>query len=69
MTLDGTLDLRGFFSVAPRPRAGFTEIVGSVRIDSPASVDPLKRLKDAVDAHCPVLDLLRNATPLRIALA
>ena len=68
VTLEGKLDLRGFFSVAPHPRPGFTEIVGSVRIDSPASADQLKHLKEVVDAHCPVLDLLRNATPVRIAL-
>ena len=68
VTIEGKLDLRGFFSVAPHPRPGFTEIVGSVRIDSPASADQLKHLKEVVDAHCPVLDLLRNSTPVRIAL-
>ncbi len=68
VTLEGKLDLRGFFSVAPHPRPGFTEIVGSVRIDSPASEERLKHLKDVVDAHCPVLDLLRNSTPVRISL-
>ncbi|MBL8381259.1 MAG: OsmC family protein [Burkholderiales bacterium] len=67
--LEGKLDLRGFFAVPPHPRPGFTEIVGSVHIDSPASADQIRLLKEAVDAHCPVLDLLRNATPVTIALA
>lgn len=69
VTLEGKLDLRGFFSVHPHPRPGFTEIVGSVRFDSPASEEKLKHLKEVVDAHCPVLDLLRNSTPVRISLA
>ncbi len=69
VTLEGKLDVRGFFSVHPHPRPGFTEIVGSVRFDSQASEEQLKRLKDVVDAHCPVLDLLRNGTPVRISLA
>jgi len=40
-----------------------------VRFDSPASAEDLEQLKSVVDAHCPVLDLFNNATPVQIAIA
>jgi uncharacterized OsmC-like protein len=67
--LEGDLDLRGFFGVDDTVRPGFKEIRGSVRFDSPAPLEDLQRLKDIVDAHCPVLDLFRNATPVRLDVA
>ncbi len=50
-------------------RPGFLWIEGKVAFDSPASAEQLAQLKEAVDAHCPVLDLLRNPTPVRLSLA
>lgn len=67
--LEGELDLRGFFGAASDVRPGFQRITGSVSFDSTASDDELARLKRVVDAHCPVLDLFRNATPVQIAIA
>jgi uncharacterized OsmC-like protein len=67
--LEGELDLRGFFGAASGVRPGFSRITGSVRFDSTASETELERLKQVVDAHCPVLDLFRNATPVQIAIA
>lgn len=67
--LEGDLDLRGFFRVDEGVRPGFKQIRGSVQFDSTASPDELKRLKDVVDAHCPVLDLFTNATPVHIEAA
>jgi uncharacterized OsmC-like protein len=69
VTLEGELDLRGFFGAAEGVRPGFQWIEGKVSFDSPASPEELARLKRAVDAHCPVLDLLRNETPVRLTLA
>ena len=67
--LEGDLDLRGFFGTAQGVRPGFLGIKGSVRFDSTASAADLERLKRVVDAHCPVLDLFNNATPVQIAIA
>jgi putative redox protein len=67
--LEGELDLRGFFGAAEGVRPGFLNIKGSVSFDSTASTEELKRLKAVVDAHCPVLDLFSNATPVQIAIA
>ena len=66
--LEGTIDLRGFFAAAVDVRPGFREVRGTVRFDSPASEDDLRRLKKVVDAHCPVLDLFRNPTPITLEL-
>lgn len=67
--LEGELDLRGFFGAVVGVRPGFLGIKGSVSFDSPASTEDLERLKSVVDAHCPVLDLFNNATPVEIAIA
>ena len=67
--LEGEIDLRGFFGAASSVRPGFQRVTGSVSFDSTASADGLARLKRVVDAHCPVLDLFSNATPVRIDIA
>lgn len=59
---EGNLDLRGFFGVADVP-AGFQDISFAVDIDSPAPPEDVARLVSAVNAHCPVLDILRQPVP------
>ena len=66
--LTGNIDLRGFFNVDPNVRPGYQDIVADVTIDSPASEQDLARLKETVDRHCPVLDILANPTPVRTKL-
>ena len=66
--LKGSLDLRGFFNVDPNVRSGFTKIEAEVILDSPAPEHDLQRLKETVDRHCPVLDILRNPTPTELTL-
>ena len=68
VSLEGDLDLRGFFGVDHSVRPGFREIRGTVTLESQASPDELARLKAHVDAHCPVLDLVSNETPLALTL-
>lgn len=68
VSLEGDIDLRGFFAVDDAVRPGFRSIRGTVTLESPASADDLERLKAHVDAHCPVLDLLSNPTPLELSL-
>lgn len=68
VSLEGDLDLRGFFGVDHAVRPGFREIRGTVTLRSPAPQAELERLKAHVDAHCPVLDLLSNETPVSVAL-
>src|SRR6202789_2227854 len=66
--LEGALDLRGFFAVKDGVRAGFNDVRGTVHLKSSASAAELAKLKDVVDAHCPVLDILRAPVPVDLKL-
>ena len=67
--LDGSLDLRGFFAVSEAVRPGFSAVRGTVTLKSSASPEALAKLKEVVDAHCPVLDILRAPVPVALTLA
>jgi putative redox protein len=67
--LEGRLDLRGFFAVSEGVRAGFTGVRGTVTLKSSASGEELAKLKQVVDAHCPVLDILRAPVPVDLELS
>jgi uncharacterized OsmC-like protein len=66
--LEGRIDDRGFFAVKDGVRPGFRDVRATVTLDSPASAEDLERLKATVDRHCPVLDILRNVTPVQVAI-
>ena len=66
--LEGSLDLRGFFAVKDNVRAGFSDVRGVVNLKSSASAAELAKLKEVVDAHCPVLDILKAPVPVEIKL-
>jgi putative redox protein len=68
VTLEGSLDLRGFFAVKEGVRAGFNDLRGVVNLKSSAPDAELAKLKDVVDAHCPVLDILRAPVPVDLRL-
>jgi putative redox protein len=68
VTLEGSLDLRGFFAVKDGVRAGFNDVRGVVNLKSSAPDAELAKLKDVVDAHCPVLDILRAPVPVDLRL-
>jgi uncharacterized OsmC-like protein len=65
--VDGDLDFLGFFGLSD-VRPGFTDIQATVHITGPESPERYAELQKAVDQHCPVLDLLRNPTPVSIDL-
>ena len=66
--VEGDLDVRGFFGFDEAVRPGFGEVRVSVRLSGPAEPERYRELAAAVDAHCPVLDLFRNTTPVTTAL-
>jgi uncharacterized OsmC-like protein len=66
--LEGSLDLRGFFAVKEGVRAGFNEVRGIVHLKSSAPAADLAKLKEVVDAHCPVLDILQAPVPVALKL-
>ena len=65
----GDLDVRGFFGLDDDVRPGFGDVRLEVRLVGPESADRYAELHAAVDAHCPVLDLFSNPTPIRTTLA
>jgi len=65
---DGDIDLLGFFGIDPDVSAGYGEIRLTVALEGPESRETYAALADAVDAHCPVLDNLRNPVPVTRAL-
>jgi uncharacterized OsmC-like protein len=69
VAVEGDLDLRGFFGLDEGVRPGFTGIRLDITPLGPDSADRYRELADAVDAHCPVLDLFANATPIERRLA
>ncbi len=68
VTLEGDIDLRGFLDVDDAVPPGFGAIRSTVALSSSADDETLLRLKRAVDRHCPVLDNLRNPTPVTLRL-
>jgi putative redox protein len=49
-------------------RAGFNDVRGTVQLKSSATEADLAKLKEVVDAHCPVLDILRAPVPVNLKL-
>jgi putative redox protein len=66
---EGDLDVRKLFGVEESVRAGFSDIRLTVALEGPETRERYEELRAAVNAHCPVLDLFANATPVSITLA
>jgi putative redox protein len=64
VTVEGDIDFRGFFAIDPTVRAGFNAIRVDVAIQSSASQEDLARLRETVNRHCPVLDMLTRPVPV-----
>lgn len=65
---EGDLDVRRLFGIEESVRAGFSAIRLAVTLTGPESEERYQQLRDAVDAHCPVLDLFANETPISVTL-
>lgn len=61
---EGDIDLLGFFGIDPDVRAGYGDIRLTVTLNGPESRETYAALAETVDAHCPVLDNLRNPVPV-----
>ncbi|MGV8857530.1 OsmC family protein [Rhodoglobus sp.] len=61
---EGDLDVRGLFGIDDTVRNGFGGIRLLTTITGPESQERYDELREAVDAHCPVLDLFANPTPI-----
>jgi len=63
--VEGDLDVRGFFGIEDTVRPGFGAVRLQVRVSGPETAERYQELSDAVDAHCPVLDLFSNPVPIQ----
>lgn len=61
---EGDLDVQGFLGLDDSVRAGFQEVRVVITVSGPDTPERYRELQNAVDAHCPVLDLTRNSTPV-----
>jgi uncharacterized OsmC-like protein len=65
---EGDLDVQGFFGLdsgsGQAVRPGFNEVRLVITVSGPETPERYREVQEAVDAHCPVLDLTRNATPV-----
>lgn len=68
VSVTGVSDARGFFNLDDEVPAGFTEVYGTIDIESDASDEDIERLRLAVNRHCPVLDDLRKPVPVELEL-
>ncbi len=64
--IEGDIDLRGFFAVDESVRAGYGAIRGTVHLVSDASDEDIAKLREIVNAHCPVLDIMKNPVPVAL---
>jgi len=66
---EGDLDAARLFGIDEGVRAGFTAIRLAISITGPETEARYQDLREAVDAHCPVLDLFANATPITATIS
>ena len=64
--IEGDIDLRGFFAVDESVRAGYSAIRGTVHLVSDAPDADIAKLREVVNAHCPVLDIMSNPVPVAL---
>lgn len=67
-TAEGDLNVKGLFAIDDSVRPGFSEVRLKISVTGPESDERYQELQRVVDAHCPVLDLLSNATPIKSEL-
>ncbi len=61
---EGDIDLLGFFGIDDSVRPGYGAIRLKVALEGPETPERYRELADAVDGHCPVLDIVANPVPV-----
>ncbi|HEY3566932.1 MAG TPA: OsmC family protein [Thermoanaerobaculia bacterium] len=67
--VEASLDPVKFAGTDRSVRAGYQGVKVNIKVDADATPDQLARLREEVEARCPVSDNITNATPVSIALA
>lgn len=66
---EGDLDARRLLGIDESVRAGFSAVRLAITVTGPETEERYQELRDVVDAHCPVLDLFANPTPVTVTVA
>src|SRR5699024_6803490 len=66
---EADLDAAGLFGVDESVRAGFSEVRLDIKLTGPESDERYDELRKTVDAHCPVLDIFQNPTPVKTTVS
>ncbi len=61
---EGDFDSRGFFGLDDGVPPGLAAVRLRIDVEGPEPPERYRELADAVDAHCPVLDLLSRPVPV-----
>ena len=67
--VEASLDPAKFAGTDRSVRAGYQSVKVNIKVDADATPDQLAKLREEVEARCPVSDNITNATPVSIALA
>jgi len=65
---EADLDAARLFGADETVRAGFSEVRLDIQLSGPESDERYEQLRETVDAHCPVLDIFQNPTPVKTTL-
>ena len=65
---EGDIDIAGLLGLREGVRPGFAGIRHRVILIGPETEERYRELTDAVDAHCPVLDMVANPVPVERVL-
>jgi uncharacterized OsmC-like protein len=68
ITVTGKIDPSKFAGTDLSVRAGYQSLEVTINVKSTASAADIQRLKEAVEARCPVSDNLANPTPVNIVM-
>ena len=61
---EADLDAARLFGADESVRAGFSAVRLDIELSGPESSERYEKLREAVDAHCPLLDIFQNPTPV-----
>lgn len=62
---EGEIDLAGFLGLAEGVRPGLSAIRHRVILSGPEAPERYRELAEAVDRHCPVLDIVADGVPVQ----
>jgi len=66
--VEGEVDVRGFLGFDPDPSPGLASVRCTVVVEGPEEPGRYHQLAEAVDAHCPVLDVFSRPVPVERVL-